>query len=491
MYILAIDEGTSSTRSIIFNDKFEVIAVSQRELEVDYPKPGWVEQDANEIWQKTLQTMEEVLEKANLKWKDISAIGITNQRETTVAWDKNTGEPLYKAIVWQCRRTESILERFSEEFWEEIKNKTGLVKDPYFSASKILWLMENVDAVKQAHDKGTLKFGTVESWLAYKLSGKHFSDLSNASRTMLLNLERLEWDEEILKAFKIPINTLPNLIDTFIYQGIKTYLGPSIYSMIGDQQSALFGHRGVEEGSAKSTYGTGAFILMNIGSKAQNRFPGILTSVGWKTKSIPVYVFEGSIFTVGAVFKWLKDIEFIKDYSELEKYARDVDNGGVYFVPAFSGLGTPEWDSSARGLIIGITRAANKGNILRSVLEGVAFSVKNVIETMEKASNIKLQKLNVDGGVTKNDLLMEIQSTLLDSEIFRPNFQEITALGAAAMAAISSGIISIDEFKNIDFEGKSFLQKKKKKDYYIREYLKWKEALNRSKNSTQTTKIPF
>ncbi|AEX84915.1 hypothetical protein XO10_02430 [Marinitoga sp. 1135] len=488
-YYLAIDEGTSSTRTLLFDEKFNLIDFSQKEINMYYPKPGWVEQDAEELYQKTEETMLEVLEKNNISWNEIIGIGITNQRETVVAWDKNTGKALTRAIVWQCRRTDELINRYSASFWNEVKRKTGLVKDPYFSGSKIVWMIENVPAVKEAYENGNLKVGTIESWLAFKLSGKHISDLSNASRTQLLNIHTLDWDDEILNTFGIKKDILPQLVNTAIEGGIETKFGPKIYGMIGDQQSALFGQRAFEIGDSKCTYGTGAFVLMNSGNTPPKPHPGLLTSIGWKIKDETIYSLEGSIFTVGAFFKWLKDIEIIDDYPDLEKYSLDNDNGGVYIVPALSGLGTPYWDADARGLIIGLTRGTKKENIIRAALESVAFSVRDVIDSMQEAVWTKIKKMNVDGGATKNKLLMKIQSDLLNAEIFVPEFQEITALGAAFMAAIGSENLSINEIKNLQFSGIKIMPEENEKlerDYYI-----WKEAVLRSKGWIKSTNINF
>ncbi|NUU98568.1 hypothetical protein XO12_00005 [Marinitoga sp. 1154] len=488
-YYLAIDEGTSSTRTLLFDESFNLIDLSQKEINMIYPKPGWVEQDAEELYHKTEETMVEVVERNNLSWNDIIGIGITNQRETIVAWDKNTGNPLTNAIVWQCRRTDELINRYPAEFWREVKRKTGLVKDPYFSGSKIVWMIENVPAVKEAYKNGNLKVGTIESWLTFKLSGKHVTDLSNASRTQLLNIHALDWDDEILKTFGLSKDILPEVVGTAIDKGFETKFGPKIYGMIGDQQSALFGQRAFEIGDAKCTYGTGAFVLMNSGAMPPKPHPGLLTSIGWKIDDEIIYSLEGSIFTVGAFFKWLKDIEMIKEYTDLEKYSRNIENGGVYIVPALSGLGTPYWDSDARGLIIGLTRATKKENIIRAALESVAFSVRDVIDSMQEAVWTKIRKMNVDGGATKNKLLMEIQSDLLNAEIFVPEFQEITALGAAFMTAIGSKNLSINEIKNLQFSGIKIMPKdneKLEKDYYI-----WREAVLRSKGWIKSTNISY
>ncbi|MBM7559230.1 FGGY family carbohydrate kinase [Marinitoga litoralis] len=488
-YYLAIDEGTSSTRTLLFDENFKLIDYVQKEITMYYPQPGWVEQDAEELYQKTEETMIEVLEKNNVPWNEIIGIGITNQRETVVAWDKDTGKPLYNAIVWQCRRTANILNRFPVSFWTDVRRKTGLVKDPYFSGSKILWLIENVDEVKNAYNNGTLKVGTIESWLAFKLSGKHVSDVSNASRTQLMNIHTLDWDEDILKTIGIKKEILPEIVNTAIENGIETKFGPKIYGMIGDQQSALFGQRAFEVGDAKCTYGTGAFVLMNSGTTPPKPHPGLLTSVGWKINEEAIYSLEGSIFTVGAFFKWLKDIKMIDEYEDLENYSRNINNGGVYIVPALSGLGSPYWDSDARGLIIGLTRATKKENIIRAALESVAFSVREVIDSMQEAVWTKIKKMNVDGGATKNRLLMEIQSDLINAEIFVPEFQEITALGAAFMAAIGSKNISINDIKNLHFSGIKIMPNnsdKIEKEYYI-----WKEAVLRSKGWIKSTNISY
>ncbi|SHE30668.1 glycerol kinase [Marinitoga hydrogenitolerans DSM 16785] len=488
-YYLAIDEGTSSTRTLLFDENFNLIDSSQKEINMIYPKPGWVEQDADELYFKTEETMIEVVERNNISWNNIIGIGITNQRETIVAWDKNTGTPLTNAIVWQCRRTDELINRYPAEFWSEVKRKTGLVKDPYFSGSKIVWMIENVPEVKESYKNGNLKVGTIESWLTFKLTGHHVTDVSNASRTQLLNIHTLNWDDEILNTFGISKDILPEIVGTAIEKGFETKFGPKIYGMIGDQQSALFGQRSFEIGDAKCTYGTGAFVLMNSGVIPPKPHPGLLTSIGWKIGNEVIYSLEGSIFTVGAFFKWLKDIEIINNYNELEIYSKGIDNAGVYIVPALSGLGTPYWDSDARGLIIGLTRATKKENIIRAALESVAFSVRDVIDSMQEAVWTKIKKMNVDGGATKNKLLMEIQSDLLNAEIFVPDFQEITALGAAFMAAIGSKNLSINEIKNLQFSGIKIMPKDNEileKNYYI-----WKEAVLRSKGWIKSTNISY
>jgi len=453
-YILAFDQGTTSSRAIIFDQEGKAISTTQREFKQIFPKPGWVEHDPNEIWSTQIGVAAEAVSKSKLKSDDIEAIGITNQRETTVVWDKETGEPIYNAIVWQDRRTSDYCDELRAAGHEDmIREKTGLVIDSYFVATKVKWILENVDGAKEKAKKGKLLLGTIDSWLVWNLSGgeSHITDITNASRSMLYNINSLEWDEELLNLFEIPKSMLPKVVES---SGNLAITSGAIFSkripitgIAGDQHAALFGQMCLRPGMVKNTYGTGCFMLMNIGEKpivSENR---LVTTIAWKINGKVVYALEGSIFIAGAVVQWLRDgLEIISSASEIEELAKKVeDTNGIYFVPAFTGLGAPHWNQHARGTMTGLTRGTNKNHIARAALESIAYQTYDVLKAMEADSNLTIKELRVDGGATENDLLMQFQSDILNTEILRSQTSEVTALGAAYLAGLGSGF-----WKDID-----------------------------------------
>lgn len=482
-YIAAIDQGTTSTRTIIFDDKLEIVNISQKPFKQFYPQDAWVEQDAEEIYKTVIATLTQAIDDAGLEFHEISAIGITNQRETVVAWNKETGEPLYNAINWQCRRTaKRCLELRHQEYM--IHEKTGLIVDPYFSGTKMEWLYNNVPKVRIAAKSKELAFGTIDSWLAYKLSKKnvHVTDYSNASRTMLFNIRTLDWDDELLELFSIEREWLPKLVDT---SGILGYTreGIPIASMVGDQQGALFGQMAFERGMAKCTYGTGAFLLMNLGSEAILSGQRLLTSVGWKIGDEINYAMEGSLFMCGAAIDWTVDnLKLAKSAPETEDLTYQVrDNGGVFFVPALSGLGAPHWDPNARGLFVGMTQSTKKEHLVRSVLEGICYSVRELFDTMVSECHIPLKELRVDGGVSKNQFIQEFQSVLLGNTVTRPVNTETTATGAAILAGLATGVWK--DKKDVLTYWKSQSSMSRGKDKIVEaSYTKWKTAVKRSKH---------
>ncbi|MDA3868340.1 MAG: glycerol kinase GlpK [Salinivirgaceae bacterium] len=452
--ILALDQGTTSSRAILFNHSGEIVKISQKPFEQIFPKPGWVEHDANEIWSSQISVAAEAVAQAGITGKNIAAIGITNQRETTLVWDRETGEPVYNAIVWQDRRTSKACDELKAAgHTDMIKKKTGLVIDAYFSATKLKWILDNVDGAREKAEAGKLCFGTIDTWLVYKLTRGEMliTDVTNASRTMLLNIHTLEWDEELLSLFNIPKAMLPEVkASSEIYGEAATTLFASkipIAGIAGDQQAALFGQMCTEPGMAKNTYGTGCFLLMNTGEKAVYSENNLITTIGWKINGKTTYVLEGSIFVGGAAIQWLRDgIKIIKEAPDVNKLAATVpDNGGVYFVPALTGLGAPHWDQYARGTILGITRGTTDGHIARATLEGIAFQVYDTLKAMEADAKKETVELRVDGGATASDLLMQIQADLFGFEITRPKTLETTALGAAYLAGLAVGY-----WKNID-----------------------------------------
>lgn len=453
-YILAIDQGTSSSRAIIFNQQSEIIAVSQKEFTQHFPQPGWVEHDASEIWSSQFSVLAEVLQKANLKAHEISAIGITNQRETTVVWDKATGQPIHHAIVWQDRRTAAYCATLKTSGFEDyIQKNTGLLADPYFSGTKLKWILENVKGAREKADKGELAFGTVDSWLIYKLTaGKvHATDVSNASRTLLFNIHTLQWDTKILQEFNIPISMLPevkNSVDDFGQVDAHLLAHPiPITGVAGDQQAALFGQKCFTKGMVKNTYGTGCFTMLNTGNNPVSSKNKLLTTIAWKIGDETTYALEGSVFIGGAVIQWLRDgLEMIKNSADVEVLAKSVnDCDGVYFVPALSGLGAPWWNPDATGMITGITRGTTKAHIARAALESIALQSYDLIDCMQKDLNDKIVELKVDGGATSNQLLMQFQADLIQTLVARPEIQETTALGACYLAGLG-----IDIWKSTD-----------------------------------------
>ncbi|HEY4601984.1 MAG TPA: glycerol kinase GlpK [Cerasibacillus sp.] len=448
-YILALDQGTTSSRAILFDHQGAIKAVAQQEFEQIFPHPGWVEHDANEIWTSVLACMAEALRIADIEAKQVAAIGITNQRETTVVWDRHTGKPIYHAIVWQSRQTEQICQQLREEGYEEtFRQKTGLLLDPYFSGTKAKWILDHVDGAREKAENGDLMFGTIDTWLVYKLSGgkAHVTDYSNASRTLMFNIHDLTWDDELLEILQVPQSMLPEVqASSEIYAETIDYhfFGEKvpIAGIAGDQQAALFGQACFESGMAKNTYGTGCFMLLNTGEKAVASKSGLLTTIAWGLDGKVEYALEGSIFVAGSAVQWLRDgMRMFREASESETYATRVDSTqGVYVVPAFVGLGTPYWDSEARGAMFGLTRGTTKEHVIRATLEAIAYQTKDVLDAMKADSDIDLKALRVDGGMVQNDFLMQFQSDMLGVRVDRPVVQETTALGAAYLAGLAVG----------------------------------------------------
>jgi glycerol kinase len=456
-YILSLDQGTTSSRAIVFDKNGSIISVAQKEFTQIFPQPGWVEHDPEEIWSTQLGVAAEAITKAGLTAEDIHAIGITNQRETTIVWDRNTGKPVYNAIVWQDRRTADFCDELKKKNLHIlIQQRTGLVVDAYFSASKVKWILDNVEGVRARAEKGTLCFGTVDSWLLWNLTkGQvHATDVSNASRTMLMNLQTLQWDGELEKIFNIPGNMLPQIRSSSeVYgttQNILTAKNIPIAGIAGDQQSALFGQLCTQPGMVKNTYGTGCFMLMNTGEKAVISKNNLLTTVAWKINGKTEYALEGSVFIAGAVVQWLRDgLGIIRASTDVEKLAAKVkDSEGVYVVPAFTGLGAPYWNQHARGTIVGITRGTTAAHIAKAALDSIAYQTADVLKAMEADSGIEIKELRVDGGATVNNLLMQFQSDLLNTAVVRPRITETTALGAAYLAGLATGFWnSVDELQ--------------------------------------------
>jgi glycerol kinase len=445
-HILALDQGTTSSRAIVFDHSGSVVSTAQREFRQIFPKPGWVEHDANEIWATQLQTAQEAIAEAGVTAAEIAAIGITNQRETTLLWDRTTGTPVHNAIVWQDRRTAAACDRLKARgLAPVIRRKTGLVVDAYFSGTKLEWLLRNVPGARAKAKAGALAFGTVDSWLVWNLTGGrvHVTDPSNASRTMLFNLRTGDWDEELLRIFGVPRSVLPAVGSSSEVYGETTLFGGAvpIAGIAGDQQAALFGQACTQPGMVKNTYGTGCFMLMNTGTKPIASRNNLLTTVAWRVGNRTEYALEGSIFIAGAVVQWLRDgLGIIKSSPEVESLAAQVsDTHGVYLVPAFAGLGAPHWDQYARGLVAGITRGTTAAHLARAALEGIAFQVADVLRSMEADARIKLRQLRVDGGACANNLLMQFQSDLLGVPVVRPKVTETTALGAAYLAGLAVG----------------------------------------------------
>lgn len=451
-FILSLDQGTTSSRAILFNHKGEIVATAQQEFEQFFPKPGWVEHDANEIWTSILACMAEVLRKADITPEQVEGIGITNQRETAVVWDKNTGKPIYKAIVWQSRQTEEICRDLRDKGYNELFNeKTGLLLDPYFSGTKVKWILDNVEGAREKADNGELLFGTIDTWLVYKLSGgkAHVTDYSNASRTLMFNIYDLKWDDELLDILTVPESMLPEVRQSSeIYAKTIDYhffgFEVPIAGIAGDQQAALFGQACFDKGMAKNTYGTGCFMLMNTGAEGVKSKHGLLTTLAWGVDGKVEYALEGSIFVAGSAIQWLRDgLRIIDNAPESEDYAAKVDSTeGVYVVPAFVGLGTPYWDSEARGAVFGLTRGTSKEHFVRATLESLAYQTKDVLDAMVADSGINLKSLRVDGGAVKNNLLMQFQSDILGVPVDRPVVNETTALGAAYLAGLAVGFWS-------------------------------------------------
>jgi glycerol kinase len=447
-YILSFDQGTTSSRAIVFDKKGAIIAVAQKEFTQIFPQPGWVEHDANEIWSTQLGVAAEAITKAGLTVKDMAAIGITNQRETTVVWDRATGMPIHNAIVWQDRRTADFCDNLKAAGKHQlIQQKTGLVIDAYFSATKVKWILDHVEGARAKAAKGELCFGTIDSWLVWKLTNGqvHVTDVSNASRTMLFNIHTLQWDQELLEIFDVPVSLLPQVkssSEVYGYtQNILTAHNIPIAGIAGDQQAALFGQMCTHPGMVKNTYGTGCFMLMNTGEKAVPSSNNLLTTVAWQINGVTHYALEGSVFIAGAVVQWLRDgLKIIRTAAEVETLASEVeDSGGVFVVPAFAGLGAPYWNQHARGTIVGITRGTTGAHFARAALDSIAYQTMDVLKAMEADSGISIKELRVDGGATANNLLMQFQSDMLQTKVVRPVITETTAIGAAYLAGLAVG----------------------------------------------------
>ena len=449
-YILALDQGTTSSRAVVFDGNGRSIAMTQTEFGQKFPRPGWVEHDAEEIWSTQIGSVAAALAKAGIRPTELAGIGITNQRETTVVWDCETGRPIYNAIVWQCRRTTEICESLKAQGLEPmIRQKTGLVIDAYFSGPKVKWILDNVPGAKARAAAGKLRFGTIDSWLVWQLTGGklHITDVSNASRTLLFNIRTLRWDEDLLRLLEIPASMLPEVRNSSEQYGVTdpaVFLGQSvpIAGIAGDQQAALFGQACFSPGMAKNTYGTGCFMLMNTGGEPVDSDQGLLTTIAWGINGQVEYALEGSIFIAGAAIQWLRDgLKLIETAADSEYFAGKVqDTGGVYVIPAFVGLGAPYWNMKARGAIFGLTRGSTKAHLIRATLDSLAYQTKDVLGAMEKASGISLRGLKVDGGATANNLLMQFQSDLLGVPVERPQVTETTALGAAYLAGLATGV---------------------------------------------------
>ncbi|WP_281862805.1 glycerol kinase GlpK [Planomicrobium okeanokoites] len=486
-YILSIDQGTTSSRAILFNKQGELVHTSQKEFRQSYPKPGWVEHNANEIWGSVLSVLAAALTESGILQTQISGIGITNQRETTVVWNKNTGQPVYPAIVWQSRQTQSIIDDLKKEGLEEwFRDKTGLLLDPYFSGTKVKWILDNVEGARDAAEKGDLLFGTIDTWLIWKMTdGKvHVTDYSNASRTLLYNIFDLKWDEEICGKLGIPVGMLPEVkssseiygeTDPSVFFGQKV----PIAGIAGDQQAALFGQHCVEKGMAKNTYGTGCFMLMNTGEEAVKSANGLLTTIAWGLDGKVVYALEGSVFVAGSAIQWLRDgLRMLKNAADSEAYAKRVPStDGVYIVPAFVGMGTPYWDSEARGAVFGLTRGTEKEHFIRATLESLAYQTKDVLDCMEQDSGTEIQMLRADGGAVSNDFLMQFQSDVLQKDVELARLNETTALGAAYLAGLATGFWeNLNDIKELDSTKKIY---KPKMDEANRDnlYKGWKKAV--------------
>jgi glycerol kinase len=447
-FILSLDQGTTSSRAIVFNHVGEIVSVAQKEFTQIFPQPGWVEHDPVEIWSSQVTVATEAILKAGLSAKDIAAIGITNQRETTIVWDKKTGKPIHNAILWQDRRTASYCNELKKEGHDKtIQEKTGLIVDSYFSGTKIKWILDNVDGAREKAENGSIVFGTVDSWLLWNLTAGavHATDITNASRTMLFNIHTLQWDEELLQLLNIPPGMLPEVRSSSeVYGETAGQLFAAkipIAGIAGDQQAALFGQMCTSKGMVKNTYGTGCFMLMNIGEKPILSKNNLITTIAWKINGQVQYAFEGSIFIGGAVVQWLRDgLGIISSSNDVETLAQKVnDNGGVYLVPAFAGLGAPHWNGHARGTMVGITRGTTAAHIARAALESIAFQTMEVLQAMENDSEISIKELRVDGGATVDDLLMQVQANVLKTKVVRPSITETTAMGAAYLAGLAIG----------------------------------------------------
>ncbi|MEZ9650955.1 glycerol kinase GlpK [Vibrio lentus] len=486
-YIVALDQGTTSSRAVILDHDANIVSSSQREFTQIYPKAGWVEHDPMEIWATQSSTLVEALAKAGIRSDELAGIGITNQRETTIVWNKETGKPVYNAIVWQCRRTADICEDLKARGLEDyVRDNTGLVLDPYFSGTKVKWILDNVEGAREDAEAGKLLFGTVDTWLVWKMTqGRvHVTDYTNASRTMLFNINDLCWDQKLLDEMGIPAVMMPEVKRSSEVYG-QTNLGGKggtripIAGIAGDQQAALYGQMCVEAGQAKNTYGTGCFLLMNTGQEKVTSKNGLLTTLACGPKGEPAYALEGAVFMGGASIQWLRDeMKLLAGAEDSEYFATKVDSSnGVYVVPAFTGLGAPYWDAYARGTIVGLTRGVNSNHIIRATLEGIAYQTRDVLDAMQADSGIKLAKLRVDGGAVANNFLMQFQSDVLDTEVHRPEVTEVTALGAAYLAGLAVGFWdSIDELQDKAVLNRTFMphHDEEKRN---RRYKGWKRAI--------------
>jgi len=493
-YVLAIDQGTTGTRAVLLNREGEITALSYRELTQYFPRAGWVEHDPEEIWQATLQVVQGVLSEAKVSGTDIASIGITNQRETTILWEKDSGKPVYRAIVWQCRRTAPLCDKLKAGGFEKVvKHKTGLIIDPYFSATKIKWILDTIPRVREKAKRGKVLFGTVDSWLVWKLTGgrAHLTDYTNASRTMLFNIHSFKWDQELMDILDIPRQVLPQVRPSrYIYGYTKgTEVLPSgipIAGILGDQQAALFGQACFYPGTVKNTYGTGCFLLLNTGEEAVNSSKGLLTSICCNEKGDPVYMLEGSVFVAGAAIQWLRDtLGLIRAPEETESLAGKVkDTGGVYMIPAFAGLGAPYWDPSARGAILGITRGTRKEHLVRATLESIAYQTKDVLEVMLQEAGVSIKEIRVDGGAAKNDWLMQFQADISNLPVERPLHIETTSLGVGFLAGLGIGYWKEKEILHLWKREAVFLPRMRKE---TREklYGGWEKAVSRILTSSQ------
>ena len=488
-YLLALDQGTTSSRCILFNRQGEAVSKVQREFSQIFPREGWVEHDATEIWASQMGVALEAMLLKGIGADEIAAIGITNQRETTVVWERETGKPICNAIVWQCRRTAELCEELKRQGLEEtVRARTGLLIDPYFSATKLRWILDHVEGAQERAEKGELLFGTVDSWLIYQLTGGrvHATDPSNAARTMLFNIHTMQWDEELLRLFRIPACMLPRVLPS---SGIFGYTDPALFGksipiagVAGDQQAALFGQCGFASGDAKNTYGTGGFLLMNTGDRPITPKQGLLSTVGWQIGERTSYVLEGSVFVCGAVIQWLRDgLGLLKTAADSEKMALRVkDNGGVYLVPAFVGLGAPYWDPYARGSLHGLTRGTGKDHVVRAALESMAYQTADVLLAMQEETGLPLRSLCVDGGASQNGFLLQFQADLLGIPLLRPACVETTAFGAAALAGLAVGVYeSLDELRAIRRIDREFCPTMTAEERE-RLYSGWKDAVRRS-----------
>lgn len=494
-YILSIDQGTTSSRAILFNKEGEIKGVSQREFKQHFPHPGWVEHDANEIWTSVLSVMAELLNENNINTNQIEGIGITNQRETTVVWDKNTGRPIYHAIVWQSRQTQDICTNLKEQGYEEtFREKTGLLLDPYFAGTKVKWILDHVEGAREKAENGDLLFGTIDSWLVWKLSGRtaHITDYTNASRTLMFNIYDLKWDDELLELLNIPKQMLPEVKESSEIYG-KTidyhFFGQEvpIAGIAGDQQAALFGQACFDRGDVKNTYGTGGFMLMNTGEEAVKSESGLLTTIAYGLDGKVNYALEGSIFVSGSAIQWLRDgLRMINSAPQTENYASRVESTeGVYMVPAFVGLGTPYWDSEARGAIFGLSRGTEKEHFIRATLESLCYQTRDVMEAMSKDSGIEVQNLRVDGGAVKNNFIMQFQADIVNSSVERPEIQETTALGAAYLAGLAVGFWDDKEDIRERWKLQTEFKPEMDEDQRHKLYSGWKKAVK----ATQVFKL--